>query len=154
MTAHDPGVSGSARDLDITGDRAVVHGTPWAVALNSTAASDDVSVTLLALAVADDVIQVSGVVLVIGRPNADGGPSASPAMQVAGWPGIRVAADVGSPVTCAVCGCALHAAPVRGRDPKACRIECLTAGHRTDGTGPGLCHTVPDGPAGFKSLKI
>jgi hypothetical protein len=67
---YDPVVSGRARDLDGTGDRTVADGAPWAVALNSTASNDDVTVTLLALAVVDDVIRVSGVVRVVGRPNA------------------------------------------------------------------------------------
>jgi hypothetical protein len=78
--------------------------------------------------------------------HADGGPSAAPTVEVGGWPGIRVAADVGPPVRCATCGCALypdptpsgepvwyHFAPARGRDARGCRIECLTAGHRSDG---------------------
>lgn len=61
---------GSARDLEITRTRAHgVDGAPWAVALNSTAASDDITVTLLALAVVEDVLQVSGVVRVVGRPD-------------------------------------------------------------------------------------
>jgi hypothetical protein len=44
-------------------------GAPWAVALNETAATDEIRVTLLALAAIDAVIRVSGVVRVVGRPD-------------------------------------------------------------------------------------
>lgn len=61
---------GSLRDLEDVRTRARrTDGSPWAVALNSTAASDGVCVTLLALAVVDDVVHVSGVIQVVGRPN-------------------------------------------------------------------------------------
>ena len=63
-------MQGSARDLAVTRTRAhQVDGAPWAVALNATAVSEGISVTLLALAAVDDVVQVSGVVRVVGRPN-------------------------------------------------------------------------------------
>lgn len=69
-TAYHRRVHGSMRDLKVTRTRARrVDESPWAVALNATAASDGISVTLLAFAVVDDVIQVSGVVRVVGRPN-------------------------------------------------------------------------------------
>lgn len=61
---------GSMRDLKATRTRARrLDGSPWAVALNETATSDGINVSLLALAVVDDVVQVSGVVRVVGRPN-------------------------------------------------------------------------------------
>lgn len=61
---------GGARDLEIARTRAHwVGGGPWAVALNETAATDEIKVTLLALAVVDDVIRVSGIVQVIRRPD-------------------------------------------------------------------------------------
>jgi hypothetical protein len=61
---------GGARDLEITRTRANrVDGGPWAVALNETAATDEIRVTLLALAVVDDVIRVSGIVRVVRRPD-------------------------------------------------------------------------------------
>ncbi len=51
-----------ARDLEISGTRAHRVGRdPWAVALNETAATDDITVTLLALAVVDEVVRVSGI---------------------------------------------------------------------------------------------
>ena len=46
-----------------------VDGGPWAVALNKTAATDEIKVTLLALAVVDDVVRVSGIVRVVRRPD-------------------------------------------------------------------------------------
>ena len=52
----------SAPDLGISGTRALRVGRdPWAVALNVTAATDDITVTLLGLAVVDEVIRVSGI---------------------------------------------------------------------------------------------
>jgi len=44
-------------------------GVPWAVALNETAASDEIEVTLLAFAVVDDLVRVSGLVRVLRRPD-------------------------------------------------------------------------------------
>lgn len=44
-------------------------GAPWAFALNETAASDDIEVTLLALALVDDIVRVSGLVRVVRRPD-------------------------------------------------------------------------------------
>jgi hypothetical protein len=61
---------GGTRDLETTRSRAHrVDGGPWAVALNETAATDEITVTLLALAVVDDVIRVSGIVRVVRRPD-------------------------------------------------------------------------------------
>ena len=57
--AHDP-VSGQSPAR--SSDRG-----PWAVALNRTAATDEISVTLLALAVVDDVLRISGIVRVEHR---------------------------------------------------------------------------------------
>lgn len=42
-------------------------GDPWAVALNATAATDDITVTLLAFAVVDDIVRVSGVMRLLRR---------------------------------------------------------------------------------------
>ncbi len=59
-----------ARDIDIDFvPKRRVAGGPWAVALNETAATDDVKVTLLALAVVDDIIRISGIIQVIRRPD-------------------------------------------------------------------------------------
>src|SRR5450759_512138 len=59
---------GGARDLETAPSRAHrVAGGPWAVALNETAATDEVTITLLTLAVVDDVSRVSGIVRVIRR---------------------------------------------------------------------------------------
>ncbi len=63
-------MDGGARDLEIEQTRARrATGGPWAVALNETASTDEIKVTLLALAVVDDVIRVSGVVRVVRRPD-------------------------------------------------------------------------------------
>ena len=52
----------SAHDLEIGGTRPHRSGRgPWAVALNETAVTDDITVTLLALAVVDDIVRVSGI---------------------------------------------------------------------------------------------
>lgn len=60
----------TARDPDAARSRArLLDGAPWAVALNATAARDNVAVTLLALTLVDDVVHVSGVVRVVGRVN-------------------------------------------------------------------------------------
>lgn len=57
-----------ALDLEISGTRAHTVGRgPWAVAVNETAETDDISVTLLALAVVDDVIRVSGILRLLRR---------------------------------------------------------------------------------------
>lgn len=59
---------GGVRDLEISGTRAHRVGRdPWAVALNETAATDDITVTLLALAVVDEVIRVSGIMRLLRR---------------------------------------------------------------------------------------
>jgi hypothetical protein len=59
---------GGSRDLEITRTRAHrVDRGPWAVALNEAAATDDITVTLPALAVVDEVIRVSGIVHLIRR---------------------------------------------------------------------------------------
>jgi hypothetical protein len=55
-------------DIDLVPERRAAGG-PWAVALNETAATDDVKVTLLALAVVDDIIRISGIVQVVRRPD-------------------------------------------------------------------------------------
>ncbi len=59
---------GGARDLKVAPGRAHrVDGGPWAVALNATAATDEIQVTLLTLAVVDEVIRISGIMRVIRR---------------------------------------------------------------------------------------
>lgn len=59
---------GGARDLQIGAARAhPVSQDPWAVALNVTAATDDVSVTLLVLSVVDEIIRVSGLMRLLRR---------------------------------------------------------------------------------------
>jgi hypothetical protein len=51
-----------AHDLEIGVTRPYRVGRdPWAVALNETAATDDITVTLLALAAVDEVVRVSGI---------------------------------------------------------------------------------------------
>lgn len=61
---------GGARDLDFARTRAHrVDGVPWAVALNQTATTDEIRVTLLALAAVGDAIRVSGIVRVVRRPD-------------------------------------------------------------------------------------
>lgn len=59
-----------AREIDIT--RTLAHrvdGARWAVALNETATTGDIRVTLLTLTVVDDVIRVSGIIRVVRRPD-------------------------------------------------------------------------------------
>jgi len=88
-TDYDDAVHGSARDLEVTRTRAHrVDGAPWAVALNATAASDDISLTLLALAVVDDVIHISGVVRVSGRAE----------VRLSSIPNLRLASVDGPPL--------------------------------------------------------
>jgi len=61
-------MDGGARDLEIGGARAHRDGRdPWAVALNETAATDDIAVTLLTLAVADEIIRISGLMRLLRR---------------------------------------------------------------------------------------
>jgi len=59
---------GGARDLEIRKARADEVGRdPWAVALNVTAATGDITVTLLTLAVVDEFIRVSGLMRLLRR---------------------------------------------------------------------------------------
>lgn len=63
-------MQGGVRELRIARTRArSVDGAPWAVALNETAATDEIKVTLLTVAVVDDAIRVSGLVRVVRRPD-------------------------------------------------------------------------------------
>lgn len=57
-----------ARDLEISGTRPHRAGRdPWTVALNVTAATDDITVTLLGLTVVDEVVRVSGIMRLLRR---------------------------------------------------------------------------------------
>lgn len=61
---------GVERDSEATPRRA--HGIdegPWAVALNQSAATTEIEVTLLAFAVVDGAISVSGIIRVVRRPD-------------------------------------------------------------------------------------
>jgi hypothetical protein len=59
-----------------------VDAAPWGVALNTTAAANDVEVSLVALAVVDDVVRVSGLIRALHRPDA----------RLADIPSLRLAA--------------------------------------------------------------
>ncbi len=58
-----------------------IDSTPWAIALNESASTEDVEVTLLTLSVVDDIIRVSGLVRVIRR--ADVRLLSTPALTLA-----------------------------------------------------------------------
>ncbi len=77
------------RDNRVVCNRAQpVDGAPWAFALNETAASDDIEVTLLALTLVDDVVRVSGLVRVVRRPD----------VRVANIPSLALATLDGPPL--------------------------------------------------------
>lgn len=83
------GMYDGARELRIPQDQAQpVDGVPWAVALNETAATDEIRVTLLTLAVVDDVIRVSGLVRVVRRPD----------VRLANIPTLTLATPDGAPL--------------------------------------------------------
>lgn len=58
-----------------------VDSAPWAIALNESAATDDVEVTLLTLTVVDDILRVSGLLRVVRR--ADVRLLSTPALTLA-----------------------------------------------------------------------
>jgi hypothetical protein len=80
---------GGARDLEIVGARAQRVGRdPWAVALNETAATDDMTVTLLTLAVVDEFIRVSGLMRLLRRSG----------LRLSSLPGLALYTGAGAPL--------------------------------------------------------
>jgi hypothetical protein len=80
---------GGGRELEIAEARPRKgDGGPWAVALNETAATDVIEVTLLALSVLDDVLNVSGILRGISRSD----------VQLSSVPTLALAALDGPPL--------------------------------------------------------
>jgi hypothetical protein len=80
---------GGARELEISAARALrVARDPWAVALNQTAATDDITVTLLTLAVVDEFIRVSGLMRLVRRSG----------LRLSSLPALTLCAGNGAPL--------------------------------------------------------